>query len=164
MNTVQKPRRRVRKTHVADIMTTDIVSVRPGDTVYEALELMLENHVSALPVINGRGRCVGVISATDVLNLTQDVENELIGLREAENLTHYRAVERLANSEMAAESVQAAMTRDVIRVGPSATIAKAAALMVRHHVHRLLVVDDERRLVGIVSTMDVMRALARKNR
>jgi CBS domain-containing protein len=145
-------------------MTTDIVSIRPADTVYEALELMLENHISALPVINGRGRCVGIISATDVLNLTQDVENELLGLRETENLTHHRAVERLANSEMAAESVQAAMTRDVFRVRPEATIAKAAALMVRHHVHRLLVVDDEGRLLGIVSTMDVMRALAGKNR
>jgi CBS domain-containing protein len=129
--------------------------------VYEALELMLENHVSALPVVNRRGRCVGVISATDILNLTQEVEVELIALNRTRNVADHHIIDRLANSEMATESVQAVMTRDIVRVRPSAGISRAAAEMVRHNVHRVLVVDEENRLLGIVSTMDVMRTLAR---
>jgi CBS domain-containing protein len=121
---------------------------------------MLQNHVSALPVVNGRGSCVGVISATDILSLTQELEDELLALSKAKDYMRQRVAERLANSEMATERVQEVMTREVVRIEPGATLAAAAATMVRHHVHRVMVIDDEQRLVGIVSTMDVMRSLA----
>jgi CBS domain-containing protein len=52
------------------------------------------------------------------------------------------------------------MTQEVVHVRPGATIAQAAREMVRHHVHRVIVTDDEQRLVGIVSAMDVLRALS----
>jgi CBS domain-containing protein len=148
------------KAPVEDIMATDVVYVSPGDTVREALELMMENHVSAVPVINGRGRCIGVLSATDILNLTQELEDELTALGKTKGVAHQLLIERLSKSDMVTESVQAVMTHEVIQVPPAATIAKAAAEMVRHHVHRVIVMDDKQRPVGIVSAMDVLRALA----
>jgi CBS domain-containing protein len=158
MNSVLK--NNVQKTPVEDIMATDVVYVSPGDTVREALSLMLDNHVSALPVVNGRGRCIGVLSTTDILNLAQELEDELTALNRTKGIAHQLLIERLANSDMAAESVQAVMTHEVICVRPGATIAQAAAEMVRHHVHRVVVTDNDKRLIGIVSTMDVLRALA----
>ena len=51
---------------VSDIMTRDVVTIEAGGTVHEALALMGENRVSAIPVIDRKGRCVGILSATDL--------------------------------------------------------------------------------------------------
>ena len=144
-------------------MATEVVYVGPRDTVREALELMLQNHVSAVPVVDGRGRCIGVLSTTDIANLTQELDEDLMALNRTRGFAHQMMLERLAQSDMATESVQAVMTEGVIRVGPSATVAQAAAEMVRHHVHRVIVTDEGQRLLGIVSAMDVLRALAKKD-
>jgi CBS domain-containing protein len=64
---------------------------------------------------------------------------------------------------MATERVAAVMTDQVIRVDPSSTLAQAAAEMVRNHVHRVIVTDSEGNLIGLVSAMDVLRALAEAN-
>jgi CBS domain-containing protein len=141
-------------------MTTEVVCVSPRDTVKEALELMLQNRVSAVPVVNGRGQCIGVLSTTDILNLTQELEDELTALGKAKGVAHQLLLERLSESDMATENVQNVMTHGAVQVRPDATIAKAAAEMVRHHVHRVIVTDEGCRLIGIMSAMDVLRVLA----
>src|SRR4051812_41015010 len=55
-------------TVAADLMQRDIVTVSPDSTLREALALMTQNHVAGLPVMDGNGRCVGLITASDVLN------------------------------------------------------------------------------------------------
>jgi CBS domain-containing protein len=125
---------------------------------------MLQNHVSALPVIDNHARCIGVLSATDILNLTQEVEEELAALSTSKGPAYRFLIERLSNSEMATESVRAVMTQGVICVHTGTMVDEAAAEMVRHHVHRVIVVDEKQHLVGIVSTMDVMRAIAKSKR
>jgi CBS domain-containing protein len=145
---------------VENVMARDVVYVGPRETVREALGLMLANHVSALPVINRTGQCIGVLSSTDILNLTQELEDELTALAKAKGVAHQLLLEQLSASDMATESVQAVMTHDVVFVDRDATIARAAAEMVRHQVHRVIVCDREQRPVGIVSAMDVLRLLA----
>jgi CBS domain-containing protein len=160
MITLRNAPKNVGKIPVEDVMATDVVYVGPRDTVREALELMLQNHVSALPVINGRGQCIGVLSTTDILNLTQEFEEELTALGKTKGIAHQLLIEQLSESDMATESVQNVMTHGVIHVRPNATIAQAASEMVRNHVHRVIVTDNEQHPVGIVSAMDVLRALA----
>jgi CBS-domain-containing membrane protein len=163
MNNTRTSARNVGRIPVEDIMATEVVYVGPRDTVREALELMLQNHVSAVPVVEGRGRCIGVLSTTDIVNLAQELDEDLMALGRTKGFAHQLMIERLAESDMATERVQAVMTEGVIRVGPGDTVARAAAEMVRHHVHRVIVTDEEQRLVGIVSAMDVLRALAEAN-
>jgi CBS domain-containing protein len=150
----------VEKAFVEEIMATDVVTVSPSDTVHEALALMLANHISALPVINARGRCVGVLSTTDILNLAEELEGDLAALSMTKGVAHQLLMEGLAQSEMASQSVNAIMTPDIVHVRPGTTVAQAAAAMVRNQVHRVIVTDDEQRLLGVVSTMDVLRVLA----
>jgi CBS domain-containing protein len=114
-------------------------------------------------VVNGREQCIGVVSTTDLLNLTQELDDELTALSKTKGVAHHLLTERISESDMATERVQAVMTEGVIRVGPNSTVAQAAAEMVRNHVHRVIVTEDDQRLVGIVSAMDVLRALAEEN-
>jgi CBS-domain-containing membrane protein len=74
------------KQQVRDVMITDVVAIHPQDWVSDALRTMLENHVSALPVVDRHDGCVGVISATDLLQLAQQLGGELESLYQAEGL------------------------------------------------------------------------------
>jgi CBS domain-containing protein len=160
MTNTRKSAKNVGRILVEEVMATEVVYVGPRDPVREALELMLQNHVSAVPVVDGRGKCIGVLSTTDVLNFAQELDDEVTALGKTKGIAHRLLIERISESDMATERVQAVMTDDVIRVDPSSTLARAAAEMVRNHVHRVIVTDDERNLIGIVSAMDVLRALA----
>jgi CBS domain-containing protein len=144
---------------VRDVLTKDVVAVNADDTVQEALRLMVENRVSALPVINGPEVCVGMLSATDLMGLTRDVNEELPGLGDAE-FTPQSLIDRVAEQDFGRRRVHELMTEVVETVGPEATLPAAARTMLRHQVHRLPVVNERGRLVGIVSTTDVMAAFA----
>jgi CBS domain-containing protein len=144
---------------VKDVLTKEVVAVHADDTVQDALRLMVENHVSALPVVNARDTCVGILSATDLMGLTRDLNEELSGLGDAEFVTQ-SLIDRVAEQDFGRRRVHELMTEVVETVGPEAPLAAAARAMLRHQVHRLPVVNERQRLVGIVSTTDVMGAFA----
>lgn len=145
---------------VKQAMVSDVVAVSPTDTLSEALTLMVENKVSALPVTDSRDRCLGVISASDLLGLTKDLGDELNELSHTGGLAKDLLVEHLSESDLLTEPVQDLMTDQVVNIGPEDTLAKAASLMVRNRIHRLAVVDGSNHVLGVLSTMDILRAFS----
>ena len=145
---------------VRDVMVKHVVAVNPQDPASDALRSMLENHVSALPVIDGHERCVGVISATDLLRLAQQLGGELEALHQAEGLSRELLEEQLERTGFSNQLVQEVMTHSAVTVQPDSTLVAAAGAMIRHKIHRLAVTDAKGVLQGIVSTMDIIRALA----
>jgi CBS domain-containing protein len=143
-----------------DVISRDVVSINPQDTLREALSTMVENHVSALPVVDSRGHCVGVLSVTDLLGMTRDLSDELNALSESGGLDHERLVQKLEHAEVLTDQVQAWMTSNVVSVQVNGTIQQAARLMLKNRVHRLVVLDDQRSVCGVVSTMDLLAAYA----
>ena len=158
MTVVTKPdilRRRVR-----DVMSTDLVAVNPGDSVSDALQLLVENRVSALPVVDGHERCVGVVSGTDLLQLALQLGGELEALNTSEGLDHELLIEKLEHTGFSTQTVQEVMTPTAVTVDQESTLVQAAAAMTRNRVHRLAVTDGKGKLLGLVSTMDIIGALA----
>lgn len=145
---------------VRDVMVKHVVAVNPQDSASEALRTMLDNHVSALPVVDGHERCVGMISATDLLRLAQKLGGELEALHQAEGLSRELLEEQLERTGFSEQIVQEVMTHSAFTVQPDSTLVTAASAMVRHKVHRLAVSDANGVLQGIISTMDIIRALA----
>jgi CBS-domain-containing membrane protein len=121
---------------VRDIMTTDVITVVSGTSVDDAARSLTFHHVSGVPVLE-HGRVVGVVSKSDLVD------------------------PRYRSSATATPTVREAMTRVVHAVRPGDPTMMAVRLMVNQSVHRAVVVDDQGKLAGIVSPMDVMRALAR---
>lgn len=146
--------------HVRDVMVKHVVAVNPQDSASEALRTMLENHVSALPVVDAHERCVGVISATDLLHLAQQLGGELEALHQAEGLSRELLEAQLERTGFSSQIVQEVMTHSAVTVQPDVTLVAAAGEMIRNKVHRLAVTDSKGVLLGILSTMDIMRALA----
>ena len=144
---------------VKDVMNTDVVSLRPDDTLHDALDQFVENHVSALPVVDRHDRCIGMLSTSDVIDLTRDLGADLHELEEADRLSNGWIVDRLRGS-FGHETVDSVMTEKVATVSPQTSLPLAAREMLHHRVHRLPVVHDDGRLVGIISTMDILAAFA----
>jgi len=144
---------------VREVMSKDVVVVSPADTLHDAFELIVENRVSALPVVDGHDRCVGMLSTSDLIDLTHELEDELQNLGRADESGRPLLIERLAEA-FGGEKVSAYMTESVAMIGAEIPLSEAAGMMLRNRVHRLPVVDDRKRLLGILSTTDIVAAVA----
>lgn len=133
-----------------DIMTRDVVSAAPDLTVRDAMELLSERHVSGAPVVDG-GKVVGIVSATDLLDLLADLNDT------TPSLTFRRRKGRTTPLEDV--TVDEVMTRKVHSLPPDCLVDEAAVLMGEKQIHRVLVMQGDV-LLGIVSTSDVAKAVA----
>jgi CBS domain-containing protein len=137
-------------------MTQVVITAGADDALVDALSLMEENRISVLPIVDARRRCVGILSATDLIDLTRELDEEISDLGRVSELSRKWLIRKLIEHESSRHNVASRMTSPVASIGPEATLVDAARDMLRHRVHHLPVVDDEQRLVGIVSTMDLL--------
>jgi CBS domain-containing protein len=153
---MDKTKQRLR---VKDVMSRDIVSLPSGSTVHEALEMMTENRVSALPIVDIHNRCIGIFTTTDLLDLTRDVDEDVYQCDLVDPVSRRWLVDKLMLS-LGNEKVASFMSEDVSTVSGGTSLAIAARDMLRNQVHHLPVVDDEGQLVGIISTTDILAEFA----
>lgn len=141
----------------SDVMTRRIVSVTPEASVLEAVRLMLQNHISGLPVVDTTGNLVGVVTEGDFL-------------RRAETGTQRkrsRWLELLVGPKTLAEEyihahgrkVEEVMTPDPVTISEDTPLEEVVRAMERHRIKRLPVVRGKN-VVGIVSRANLMHALA----
>jgi CBS domain-containing protein len=126
---------------VGDVMALEPVVVRADAPLSEAVRIMEHHHVHGLAVVDGAGSLVGVLSQTDLLRA--------------------RSTEFLW-ANWPGLAVRHLMSTPALTVHRDVALADAARKMERHHVHRLVVVadEDERLPIGVVSTTDLVRAMA----
>ncbi|MEU5218425.1 CBS domain-containing protein [Streptomyces sp. NPDC020807] len=138
---------------VADVMTKKVVAVRPDASFKEIVTAMERWKVTALPVLEGEGRVVGVVSEADLL-LKEEFHDHRLGM--IEQLRRRDATSK-AGSDRAAEL----MTTPAVTVRPEASLPRAARLMATHRVKRLPVVDADGMIQGVVSRSDLLKVFLR---
>jgi CBS domain-containing protein len=121
---------------IETIMTTDLVTLDPGDTLAQARDLMHEKKIHHLPVVDSENKLVGLITLTDLLASTDS------RLRDRD--------ERLRASEIRVEEV---MTTDVATVDQHASLRNAALFLEKHKIGCLPVVTGDT-LRGIITDTD----------
>ncbi|MFL5641179.1 MAG: HPP family protein [Chloroflexota bacterium] len=126
---------------VGDLMALEPIAITTSASLSDAAKVMDEYDISGLPVVDDGGDVVGVISQTD--------------------LVRARATEWLW-SNWTGLQVRHLMSSPALTIRQSASLETAAVRMERDHVHRLVVVadDDPTVAIGVISTSDVVRALA----
>jgi CBS domain-containing protein len=148
----------MRTLRVGDVMTTRVVAVTPAARFRDVVDLMLGHKISAVPVVDDEDRLVGMISEADILSKQayggrrRGVFDDFAGLarREARELIRSRG--RTAREIMSAP-VETTLVDEPLR-----TVARR---MVENRLKHLVVLDDARRMVGIVSRRDLLRAFDR---
>jgi CBS-domain-containing membrane protein len=151
-----------------DLMIGDVVTV-PRDMGMQAAARCLENmHVSGAPVVDEQGRCMGVLSSSDFVaccaaNRTRCAKHRAEAHCGPCTFPDCVGSEwQMVNVEESIEGVvRDHMTPDPVTARPETPIARLAQMMVDAHVHRLVIVDDQRRPLGIISTTDIVAAIAR---
>ena len=127
---------------VAELMQTEVQSVPPDAAVGEVAVALAESRISALPVVDGLGQLIGVISVTDILALEEESESR-----------------KARAAVLQKTTVRDLMTPQPLTISPDAEVKEAARRMLDSDVHRLFVIADGR-MVGVISTTDIMRAVA----
>lgn len=150
------------QTLISEIMTADVICVSP-DLAVEALTAMfLERNISGAPVVDDAGRPIGVVSKTDLVREQQDAGDD----QELERLVIRRQgyevelgpgfhTERITRATVGEIMMPIAFT-----LPETASVSRASALMALEGVHRLPVVSEDGKVVGILSAMDILRWLA----
>ena len=133
---------------VKDVMTTHVIAVREAATFKEMAARLREHRVSAFPVLDEDNKVVGVVSEADLLT---KVAFDYAGPHRVSGILHHREQAKAAGTTAAD-----LMTKPPVTIGPAEFVSRAVRLMYERKVKRLPVVDDDGRLIGIVSRTDVL--------
>ncbi|KAI8103393.1 hypothetical protein M9435_004732 [Picochlorum sp. BPE23] len=146
---------------VDEIMTTGrIVTCSPDTSLDDALELIVEHHVTGLPVVDEENRVVGIISDFDLLALEGVSEEEKTGglfPTADKDWNSFFEVQKLVEKN-AGTTVSDVMTTDPVCVRALTSIPSAAHLLLHKRIRRLPVTDDEGRLIGIITRSNIIKA------
>ena len=144
-------------TQAKDIMNTTVVTVTPETSVADIAKVLLEHHISAVPVVDEHNRILGMVSEGDLMRRS-DTETDW---RPAWWLSLFRSTESVAQTFIKTHGTHAAevMTRSVVTVSSNTPASEIARVLEKNRIKRVPVVDNEE-LVGIVSRGDLLRGLA----
>ena len=145
-------------------MQRDVVTVSPDDDIETVIRLLREHELPGVPVVDGDGRCVGIVTESDLILRDEQADLHLPyhidlmgGVIFLEPMKHFEGRIRKAF----ASRVSDMMTPDPTTVGPDTPVDEAARIIAQTGHNRLPVVDDDGRLVGIVTRLDALEALTR---
>jgi CBS domain-containing protein len=141
----------------ADVMVRDVITVAPDSNVQDVAEILLSKRISAVPVIDARGRLVGIVSEGDLMRRA----DAGTGHERSWWLKMLMGPELLAAEYVKEHSRKVAdvMTHDVVTAGPNTSVGDIAALLERNRIKRVPIVEHGK-IVGIVSRANLLQALA----
>jgi CBS domain-containing protein len=149
------------KVLASDIMTRDVAVVHPESTLLAAVKLMASRGISGLPVVDEHGALVGMMSEGDVLGWHEGFSQREVRWLDLLADGFELAPDFLRNIQEQHRKIKALMSSNPITVTETTPAREIASLMHAHGIKRVPVMRD-RKLVGIVSRADLVRALAQK--
>jgi len=139
---------------VGDVMTKSVVELPAHTTMAQAAETLVRHAISGAPVVDEQGHCVGVLSSVDFVQRERppsgDVEHQL---------RHDSPDAPFHIDAVAEDLVSTHMTPAVQSISAETSLVEAGRVMCAEHVHRLPVLDGRGRVVGVVSTLDLVAAM-----
>lgn len=142
---------------VQDVMTTDVATTGPGTPLKEAALELVRRRISGMPVVDGDGHVLGVVSEADILAKEGDDRRGGGGFLQ----WLVDPGDPWITARFDAVTVGDAMSQPAQTIAPDRPLADAATIMLDEGINRLPVVDDDGKLIGLVSRGDLVRAFAR---
>lgn len=142
-----------------EIMTTDVITVRPDTTVKDLAKLFAERRISSVPVVDKEGLLVGIVSESDLIE--QDKNLHIPTVVSIFDWVIYLESDKRFEQElnkMTAQTAGEIMSEEVLAVGPEAPVSEVADIMTNKRVQAVPVVEG-RRVVGIIGRIDLVRTM-----
>ncbi len=149
-----------------EIMTCPVITIKADTPLKKTAEILDENSFSGIPVVDDDDRLIGIVSETDILRYTQQIIGQPLRdphqvFTKGKEVLHvditHRGIEVI--ELVASTTVETLMTRDAISVDGETTINEVTRLMHEHNINRIPVVDDSKRVQGIITRADIIRAM-----
>lgn len=146
--------------NAATIMTTDVATTRCGITVAEAMKILKDSRVRQLPIVDNNNKVLGILTSKKLLYLTLPryiSEGLLKDVKFAPDLPQFHK----RCTELAGKDVCEVMDREFTKIGPDVSVMEVATIFVSSEkpIECILVVDNECRLLGIISPWDIFKRL-----
>ncbi|WP_372622523.1 CBS domain-containing protein [Falsiroseomonas sp.] len=139
-----------------DLMTVDVVTVPPETPVMAMARLLADRGISAVPVVDGTGKVLGIVTEADLIRRLAGEVDRPAGFLSSLFSDQQREAERYARTH--GVTARDVMTPDVVAVEPDILASEVAHLMEERGIRRVVVTEGGR-LKGIVSRADLLRAL-----
>lgn len=157
---------------VEDVMNRNVITLKPDMTIKEATQLLAKKGISGAPVVNEEGKLIGILTVKDVLKvLKEQIEGFGIYIFPTpfdfmETIPLSLPVESQKDifKRISSIKVEKVMEKRVHYVKPEDDIYDALYLLVKKEVSRLPVVDEEKRVIGILTRSDILRALSKSEK
>jgi len=156
---------------VKDVMTKEVVTISPEDTLLEASLKMSQKRISGAPVVNEDNLLLGMLSEADILGSIKTTVKTMqliypslssLGVSFKENVSEKEAIEAYRDVEKM--KVSEIMTKDVYTIDPDEELRNAIKKMVNNRINRLPVIDANEKLVGIITRGDILRGIAEESK
>lgn len=140
---------------VEDVMHKDVISVLKFESIINVAHILSEKNISGLPVVDKENKVIGMITQADILSM--------VGIRREHTLKDLlkHILGEPLSERKSGDIVGDIMASPVVTIKPTATIAEAAQMLDEKKIRRLAVVDDKKRLIGIITRADILGAVIR---
>jgi CBS domain-containing protein len=143
------------KLHARDVMTRRADTIRDDETIHTAIDTLVNLGLSALPVVNRDGQCVGMLTKTDIIRLAGALDREEAQDDRSEMALFFG----VSLDEITDAKVKDVMSAQLLSVGEDDPVTTVADKMLKHEVHHVTVCDQHNHVVGVVSSMDLVKAI-----
>ena len=149
--------------YISDIMTRDVISVRETDTAEMCADLLIKHDLSGLPVVDGVGRVIGIVTEGDLIRRASKVKGpaalEVLG-----GIFYLESPKEFSEQikKTMGSTAEDIMKSDVFTIDSDKKVEEAASILVEKRIKRLPVTDREGNLIGIISRRDILKYLFTK--
>lgn len=144
-----------------DIMTKKVITIGKNATLLELVKLLIKNKISGVPVIDEENNLVGVVTENDIIvkksSLPFPLSFSFAFLDKYESYTK-------STKEFLDTKVEEVMSVDIKTVRKDMTVSKVVNIMLNNNINRLPVLDDDNKLIGIITRADVMKSMIKEGK
>ena len=150
--------RSIGTTRVQEVMSEAVLTVRPKDKLDAVAKLLDRHDVNAAPVVSESGACIGIITSHDMVeyeSIRAEQENHY-KRGHGFDLAHYGDARHLLAVKHPIDEVALQMSSKVETTEIDSPLSRAARTMCQKHIHHLVVVDEDKKPIGVLSSLDVL--------
>lgn len=141
-----------------DVMTENVLTLSPNDTLEAAARLFVEHKISGAPVVDAFHNVIGILTEGDLVRQQKPLTKPIfLMFLDSAFPVNYKAINKDLEA-MTAINVAQLMSKDVLSLHEYDDIAQAADIMIEKKINRVPIINDEGQLLGIVTRQDVIRA------
>ena len=143
-----------------DIMTTDVIVAKNGDTIANVAKILISGKIGGLPVIDEENKVIGIISETDIIKKEKRAHSTPF-INVLEGIIFLDDINKMEKDlrDIAAYKVEELMSKNIVKVNEDQGFDDVANIMIKKSINRVPVVDENNTLKGIICRYDIIKAM-----